>query len=428
MLRLAPGGGLLMAGVLAATLLAGYGTAMALGGAAVDSTSAAGRQFSLEPDAETVVLTTPQRTGMGFGWGPPDGAVGVLRSGTSYTFFAAARASDACTGAPRAQGTQRLTGTLMHVDGTPGCVAVVHPGKDPNGYSFDRDYAGGGPVLPITGVAGQAALLHLYHGEWQSGRCGSTSCFYAALGLAISVDAGESFVKLGEIVQPTVTRAAMMAAARRVDVGGGTLVVADEQGRHITDLVRADPATTFLYVFYADLDFSNTVRPCDVAVCIAVARAPLRDVIAAAFAGDTRRFPGLFKKFYRGAFTEPATSLDADAAREAGHYTPVIPEVGLFASVIYDEVIGQYLIAYAVGHQRVVFRSGADLLHWSLPIVGSGVSAEGHNIVYPTLIGDGADPMTGGSAPWLIYVKATSWPEWSSATVVGRRLRIGIRP
>jgi hypothetical protein len=408
-------------------LVFGVILASACGGGGSGGSSSPGlSQFSLQLGNENVLLTNSQRVSMGFQYGPPDGTLGVVRSNGNYTFFAAAGASSGCAGTPLIQGTYRFGGTLNQLDASLGCTAVVQPGTDPNGYSFDRDYAGGGPTIPITGPSAQSGLLHIYHGEWHGGTCGSGSCFYASLGMAISTDGGASFTKLGEIIQPTVARAPVVASSKNIDLGGGTLVIADDNGQHIADLTTFDPNRVYLYVFYSDTDFTNTIHPCEVALCIGVARAKLTDVTTAAFALDTAMFPHLFHKYYQGAFTEPATSLDPDAAVASGHYTPVVFDVGLFASVIYDSYIGQYLIAYTTGNSQVVMRSGADLFHWSTPITSAGVSEAGNHILYATLVGEGNDPMTGANAPYLFYIKATAWPNWSVATVVNRTMQLTI--
>lgn len=380
-------------------------------------------QFSVQLGKENLVLTGSQRLSMGFQWGPPDGALGVVRTGNTYTFFAATGATVGCTDTPPTSGTHRFGGSLDHLNASFGCTSALRPGGDPNGYSFDRDYAGGGPTIPITGPNGQSGLLHLYHGEWHGGTCGSGPCFYASLGMAISTNGGANFTKLGEIIQPTVTRAQSIANSKKIDLGGGTLVIADDSGNNIADLSTFDPNRIYLYVFYSDTDFSNSAHPCEVALCIGVARAKLADVSTAAFAHDTAKFPRLFHKYYHGSFGEPATSGDPDSATASGHYTPVVSDVGLFASVIYDSYIGRYLMAYTTGHTKVVMRTGTDLFHWSAPIAAVNISEKGNHILYATLVGEGTDPMTGGSRPYLFYIKATDWPRWSSAIVVNRTLQ-----
>jgi hypothetical protein len=155
--------------------------------------------FSLQLGQENPLLTTAQRASFGLQYGPPDGALGVLLSSGTYMFFAASRSSSTSTGTPLIEGTYRLGGTLTAITAPYGCSALIQPGADPNGYTFDRDYAGGGPVLPISNSTGQTAILHIYHGEWHGGTCANTSvCFYASLGMALSRDGAlplQSWVK-----------------------------------------------------------------------------------------------------------------------------------------------------------------------------------------------------------------------------------------
>ena len=419
---------LLVTACIALSLLGSCGGGGGGGGGGSSAVQTSAKAFAVQLGSESTILSSAQRTALGFQFGPPDGNLGVVRAGGVYTFFAAALASATCAGTPLVQGTYRLGGTLSQLDGSFGCAASMTAGNDPNGYSFDRDYAGGGPTIPITGPQGQSGLLQAYHGEWHGGLCGTGTCFYASLGLAVSTDGGATFSKLGEIIQPTVTRTAALASAHNIDLGGGTLVIADELGQHIANLATFDPSRIYLYVLYSDTDTSNTLHPCEVALCLALARARLADVSAAAFAHDSARFPALFNKYYQGAFSEPATSHDADAALASGHYTPIVAEAGLFASVIYDSYIGRYLLAYTTGNDAVVVRSGTDLLHWATPISGAAVSEAGIKILYPTLVGEGDDPMIGANSPQLVYIKASNWPNWASANLIGRSVQLSTLP
>ena len=327
------------------------------GGGGSSPVSAVPTNFTAKLSPETIVLSASQRASLGFVDGPPDGTLGVLLNGGTYTFFAAARSSTTCAGTPSTQGTYRLGGNLTALTAAYGCTAVIQPSSssgDPNGYTFDLDYAGGGPVLAVTNSIGQSGILHVYHGEWHGGTCAPAGeCFYASLGMAISTDAESTFSKLGEIVQPYVTRTETISANTNLDVGGGTLVVADGNGEHIENPATSDPSDVYLYVFYADRDPSAASSgPCNTDSCIAVARALLSDVVNAAFAHDTGVFPTLFQKYWQGAFTQPATSSDPNAASNSGHYTPVIADAGSFSSVLYDNSTQQYLIVYTTETMR----------------------------------------------------------------------------
>lgn len=384
--------------------------------------------FTLKSSSESVVLTSSQRAALGFEFGPPDGTIGLLKGKDAYTFFMPAASSASCKGTPSTGGTYRLGGSLASFRGTYGCSAVLSPrvGNDPNGYTFDRDYASGGPVLAVTGPNKEPGILHIYHGEWQGGRCsGLGKCFYSSLGLALSKDGGATFSKLGEIVQPYVTRSAVISANQNFDVGGGTLLIADGDGRYIADPASADPANTYLYVFFTDFDpASANAGPCNSDACLAIARAPLAQVIEAAFAGNAAAFPKLFKKLYKGDFNEPATGGDPNDGVNSGHYTPMIPATGNFPSIIYDADTQQYLVAYSTDNSAIEFQHGPTLLSWSGPIASATITSRRKSILYPTLIGEGDDPSISNGRPWLFYITASHWPDWRTATLVRRRLDV----
>ena len=383
--------------------------------------------FTLQLQSPSPVLTLAQRTSLGFKDGPPDGTLGVLLNNGTYSFYGAALSSTNCAGTPGVQGTYRLGGNLAAITAPYGCTALLQPGGDPNGYTFDVNYAGGGPVLAVTSSTGQAGALHVYHGEFHGGMCANGPCTYASLGMALSKDGGATFQKLGEIVQPYATRSTQINAGTYTQVGGGTLVLADANGNHIAHLNAADPSTVYLYVFYYDAD-PSAASPCNVGQCLAVARAQLSAVLTAAFAGNTAAFPTLFTKYYNNGWTQAGTSGDPDAATNSGHYTPVIAATGSFPSVIYDSATQQYLIAYAAAnHTSITMQHGSNLLSWSGPI-STGVIMDGTNsLLYPTLVGEGSDPTTSSGEPWLFYLDATTWPDWTAATIMNRRVQLSLQ-
>jgi hypothetical protein len=383
--------------------------------------------FTLQLLPPSPVLTLAQRTSLGFVDGPPDGTLGVLVSNGTYSFYGAALSSATCPGSPNVLGTYRLGGTFTAISAPYGCTGLIRPGGDPNGYTFDVNYAGGGPVLAVTSASGQAGVLHVYHGEFHGGTCGTGTCTYASLGMAFSKDGGATFQKLGEIVQAYATRNAQFNAGTFTQLGGGTLVLADANGNHIANLATADPSTVYLYVFFYDAD-PSAAAPCNTGQCLAVARAQLSAVLTAAFAGNTAIFPQLFSKFYNNSWTQPATSGDPNAALNSGHYTPVIAATGAFPSVIYDSATQQFVIAYAAAnHTSIMVQHGSSLLSWSGP-VATGTITDGSNaLLYPTLVGEGSDPTTSSGEPWLFYLDATTWPDWNAATIVNRRVQLSLQ-
>ncbi len=383
--------------------------------------------FTLQLQTPSPALTVAQRTALGFKDGPPDGTLGVLLTNGTYSFYGAALSGPACPGTPGVLGTYRLGGSLTALTGAYGCTALLQAGGDPNGYTFDVNYAGGGPVLAVTGPSGQAGVLHIYHGEFHGGVCAMGTCTYASLGMALSKDGGATFQKLGEIVQPYATRGTQISASTYTQVGGGTLILADANGNHIANATAADPSTVYLYVFYYDAD-PSAASPCNTGQCLGVARAQLSAVLTAAFAGNTAGFPTLFTKFYNNGWTQPATSGDPNAATNSGHYTPVIAATGAFPSVIYDTRTQQYLIAYAAAnHTSIMMQHGSSLLAWSGPI-SAGILTDCNNaLLYPTLVGEGSDPTTSSGQPWLFYLDATTWPDWQAAIIMNRRVQLSLQ-
>ncbi len=332
------------------------------------------------------------------------------------------------------EGTFRMGGTLSSFSANYGCTAVVRRASggqpDPNGWTFDRDYAGGGPVLTLTSGS-RTGVLHVYHGEYHSGTCAhGDPCFYSALGAAFSTDGGNTFQKMGEIVQPYVTRAYAFGVPEDIDVGGGTLLLADANGNYVSDVTSADPSTIYLYVFYADLDPALTDATCSKRQCLAVARAKLSDVITAAFSNNTAAFPTLFTKYYNGGFTQPATSGEPNAANNSGHYTPVVADYASFPSVIYDTVTQNYVMAYGQHNDSVVMRHGPNLLSWSSADAAGSFSNAPNVELYPTLIGETGNPTVANGNPILFYVKDSALPGpdfWPDASLVERTVHLSLQ-
>ena len=157
------------------TLLPAFLTGCSGGGTIPTAPKPSGT-FTLQLQPASPVLTVAQRTSLGFMDGPPDGTLGVLLTNGTYSFYGAALSGTSCAGTPKMQGTYRLGGSFTAITAPYGCTALIQPGGDPNGYTFDINYAGGGPVLAVTGSSGQAGVLHVYHGEFHGGTCGTGPC------------------------------------------------------------------------------------------------------------------------------------------------------------------------------------------------------------------------------------------------------------
>ena len=375
--------------------------------------------------------THTQLVGYGFSFGPSDGQFGAIpASGMTYTFLGSAGSTALCTGAPSSNGEFLFIGTLAQVTGSGGCTRLFGPGDGPAGWIFDRDYAGGGQVVRFVNGATSGWLIP-FHGEFHwvnpvtaDGKCyvlgGSGSevpCFYGAIGLAVSIDDGKTFKVVGQIFQPSQPISVFTGGGKNMNVGYGSLIVADANGKHL-DNPPVDPSTAYFYLFFTDF-LPGLPGVCGTSACIGVARAPYTDVIAAVLSGNPHQVATVFHK-YNGAspdpWAQPATSDTPDESGTAGAYAPLwTDEPGGQPEVIYDNAFDVYLAVYQFAGSIKV-RASNDLIHWSAPI-GAPYSEAGRTLFYPTFIGETADPTIGGQTP-RVYTSSFptgSFPNYSTS-------------
>jgi hypothetical protein len=383
----------------------------------------------------TVVLPLGARQQIGFQFGPVDGVMGgVKKSPGHYRFFGAAQSLNtaACPGTPGVQGVYAFTSDLSVSPPTftSDCVALLHPSGPPvkTGIdgAFDRNYVGGGPTMRVRHPDGRPGILLVYHAEVQwydDGPCadpGNVLCFYGTLGMAISTDDGATFQKLGLIVQSHISRATFHTPpflGGNVPIGNGPFVLGDAAGNAV-DPRTADPAATYIYVFYIDnqQDLGGADPCAPQHVCLTMARAPLSQVIEAAFAGDGPALTGLFRKYFDGGFEEPAAPPDPNGtlpSNNAGRYTPLLKNA-FSPSVIYDAATRQVILAtVAAGH--IQLRVSSNLLDWSQAPVATLIEAPPFaEVRYPGLIGELEDASVAGGHPWLFYSREPpggTWPQ-----------------
>lgn len=209
--------------------------------------------------------THTQLVGYGFSFGPSDGQFGAIpASGVTYTFYGSAGSSASCAVSPSVNGEFTFIGSLDQVTGS-SCTRLFGPGSGPAGWIFDMDYAGGGQVVSFASGTTSGWFIP-FHGEYHwvnpgtaSGKCvvpgGSGSevpCFYGAIGLAVSIDNGKTFNVVEQIFQPSQPISVFTGGGKNMNVGYGSLVVADANGKHL-DNPPADPTTAYFYLFYTDL-------------------------------------------------------------------------------------------------------------------------------------------------------------------------------
>ena len=250
--------------------------------ASVDSAAEGSLAFTVSLGTGRAVATFPEREALGFRFGFVDGVMGAVSMGDAgYVFFGSGRTefpeAGTCSGddsPPNTQGAYRFGVATDVITDNFGCGALIANGEvvadGGTQGPFDRDYVGGGPVLVVTS-GGQRALVMTYHAEFHWGpTCNGAPCFYGTLGMAASVDDGVTFAKLGEIVQPAISRADWIAthAGASLSIGAGPFVLGDETGRPV-DPATADPASTYVYVFFDDYDTTNAA-PCGNQQCVGV--------------------------------------------------------------------------------------------------------------------------------------------------------------
>ncbi len=372
--------------------------------------------------------------GYGFAWGPSDGDLGAIPTGNgNYIFYGSGGSKPSCADAPKthdAEGVFAFSGTLDHVMSGKGCARVFGFGDAPSGWVFDRDYAGGGQVVRFA-ANGKSGWLMSFHSEYQwknlanppSYLCkvGNTTsqvpCFYSTIGLAVSTDQGKTFQVVGEIAEPSQPLSVFETGMGYMDVGDGSLVVADANGKHL-DNPPADPNAAYFYLFFEDR-LPGLPGACAATDCLAVARASYADMIAAAFSGDPHRVAEVFHKYDAASpdpWKQPATSDRPDLTGTAGKFSPLWTDEGAYDPVVlYDRSFDIYLTVYLFANGFKV-RTSSDMLHWSKPI-NAGYYLPGHEIFYPTLIGETGDPTIGGTSPRIYFSSFPTgkFPDYTTA-------------
>jgi hypothetical protein len=384
-----------------------------------------------------VFATHSQLASYGFMWGPSDGNFGAIpQRGRTYKFYGTAGAASLCRPGNPCEGTFAFSGKLDRVTGGDPTKKLFGPGAGPAGWMFDRDYAGGGQIVRFDAKEGLAGWLMTFHGEYQwknpanppGYKCfvGTTqsqvACFYSGIGLAVSLDDGKTFKVVGQTMQPAQPLSIFTGSGKNMDVGYGSLIVADGHGRHLEN-PPPDPSAAYFYLFFSDKLPAGTPRSgvCVAGNCMGVARAKYQDVVGAALSGDPQRVATVFHKYDGGApdpWTQPATGGTPDLSGTAGTFAPLwTDETAPEGSVIYDRSLDVYLAAYL--HGAIHMRASRDLIHWTATI---GViplpTTPPAMFFYPTVIGETGDPTIGGGSP-RVYFSAfpvNAFPDYKQST------------
>lgn len=307
---------------------------------------------------EEVVMPTHKKP---YSW--PDGNMGIIKSGSSYEFFAAA------DGYPK-----RTTGTLANPQAQGLADLKIEQLKSP------YPYAAGGPIYqdPHSGT-----LLMIYHAErWIVP--GNWLPFYSELGIARSMDGGGTWTDLGPIITPHAPFASDYFQVRRLtfDVGGGGYVIIGD----------------YMYVYFNDLlkdgeDYTG--------LNLAVARARVADVVDAAI-NEGRA--ALWTKYFNGAWTEPGIR---------GRSTALAPgnQDVHWGDVSYNSYLNKY-ISIAAGAPwpatDLYWTESKDGLHWTNY---SRIVSDSEHKYYVTVVGLGDNPRETGGKFFIYYIRSRLFAE-----------------
>lgn len=334
--------------------------------AIVDVSSAAAVDFSIGAPQQ-IYSNSQRKSAGGAHW--PDGSLGVVANGNgTYDFYGANASSPVVT-----------TGTLADPGDSKRSVKITNvPSKTFN-------YLAGGPVYedPYSG-----ARLMIYHGELKGN---SKKNFHSVLGMAISTDpAGQSFRDLGLIVTPN-------NPSGFAEVGGGSFAVIDG----------------FLNVYYRDwLTNGSTAE-------VAVARAPMVDIMNNALAGRNTQF----WKYFEGGWSQQGVGGKATALET---YNPS----NAWLSVSYNDYLNQLVMVtsqYSGNGSDLYLTTSTDGVTFA---PRQALAVDSGEQFYPSIVGAGADPTHSGQSFYVYYTdsKKGAWSRWSDAKLMRREVTIESSP
>ncbi|MEV5502979.1 hypothetical protein AB0M50_47020 [Nonomuraea fuscirosea] len=369
-------------GALAVTLgavITLHGTPAPTGAKKTAAASAGCGAFVVGQPEVAVSDATRDRLGLN-GW--PDGPFGVtaLGGGTYYFHIAAAFGGGV---ASRPQRNVTVKGTLADPVRDGVAFSTQLQGV-PDGYIW----AGGGAVYrdPGTGIVLQT--LHLE-------RRVAGDQFYAELHLGRLNPATGVTTYLGKVVQPDIP---IDRTTWNADLGIPQLTV-----------VEGGDGVRYLHLYFAD---HRLVDGKQVPASLSVARAPLKDVVAAAQKGTVvpwHKYSG------GGKWDEPAwggSSADINPGRPMA-WGP---------QVVRSEAMDAYVMAAGVSEREIVLSTSGDgLAGWS---AGFPVARDpGYFNAYVTPVGNGSDPTDLGTDFSLYYLQWPSLkPNWDNARVMRRKV------
>ncbi len=326
----------------------------------------------------------------GFAW--PDTPIGVIKTDDGYEFFASDGGSHSRQlwqgrwhGNDKYGSATRTIGTLDNPLGSAAPIDVTilpNPDPDVNPYYASYNYMGGGPVYKVPdGMPGTGNLLMVYHAEINTI---TTQSFYSVLALAASTDNGMNWIDLGEIIR--------INQAYRTDLDG--FDIGDPP-------LATSPDGNYFYIYFRDWLANGTTHWGNTLTSVSVARAPITEVISAAF--GAKPHAALFQKYYGGDWL-----LQPGIGGYSSDLNPNAPYAGE-SQVAYDADLKRYVMIIGEG-VLFAYAESPDGLHWTSPVLLYQFSGQPNTYVTP--VGMGNDPRILGSQFYLFYTYGGSggWP------------------
>lgn len=334
----------------------------------------------------------------GFAW--PDTPLGVIKTASGYAFFGSDGGDHIrqmweghWVGNNKWGAFVTTEGTLDNPLGT-GAPQDVSVSPNPD-WHVNRNYPsygylGGGPVFQVpAGMPGAGNLLATYHAELPN------DALYAALGLATSTDYGLHWTDLGEIIRLNQSYAPGLDG---FEIGDGPLVLS--------------PDGKYFYLYFPDWIANGTLHIGNSMNNVAVARAPVSEVLSAAF-GSLPRHTVTFEKFYQRTWDlQPAVG---------GASTDLLPKAPFtgYLDIHYNNVLQRYVLIIS-DDTDFAYAESIDGLNWTVPI---DIGTFGPVAAYPTAVGLGDDPHILGQN---FYVYFTHLPTDGSGWKNGELRRLSV--
>jgi hypothetical protein len=308
-----------------------------------------------------VIYTNKQLKSKSLTW--PDGSLGVVHNGQGgYEFYA-----------PNGSKPIKTTGTLNDPARFKSSVTISNLPKK----AFSS--VSGGPVYYD---AASGARLMIYEAEKRGKKAKDHR---SVLGLAISTDAsGLNFRDLGTIIEPN-------RPTGGAGIGGGSFAVVDD----------------YLHVYYRDSFPNGSTSE------VAVARAPLSDLIAGALGGAGASFT----KYYDGSWSQPGRG-GLSSPLQIGN--PSSSWLGVSHNDYLDQLV-MVTSQWEPGGGDLYLSTSSDGINWS---ARQPVALEAGEQMHPSIIGTGIDPTHSGQSMYLYYTDSIKGPSnrWKDGQLVRREI------